>query len=156
MSLERVRSYLRQWNRDKDIVELTVSTATSKQAAEALKVELGRIAKSITLRTASGGMLLLTSGDTKVDNKKFKAVLGFNPKMMTPDEAFALTGYTVGGICPFDLPEHVAIYLDKSLRRYNSIFPACGSASSMIELTIPEIEQYSNCANWIDVCKIVE
>lgn len=156
MSVETVKQYLKQWGRDKDVIELEVSTATSKEAAEALGVDLGRIAKSITIRSDQGGLLLLASGDSKVDNKKFKISFAFSPKMMNSEEAFTLTAYTVGGICPFDLPEQVQVYLDTSLKRYESIFPACGSANSMIKLSIAELEQYSNYIKWVDVCKIME
>lgn len=156
MSVERVKSYLEKWNRQANVIELTVSTATSILAAEALGVELGRIAKSITMKNNNGGLLLVTSGDTRIDNKKFKAALGINPKMLNSDQALELTGYTVGGICPFDIPEQVEIYLDKSLQRFSSIFPACGSASSMIELTISQLEEYARSNKWVDVCNITQ
>lgn len=154
MSVERVRKYLKVWNKDSDIIELQVSTATSLMAAEALGVELGRIAKSMTLKTAENGLLLVTSGDTKVDNKKFKAVFGFNPKMLNAEAALELTGYQVGGICPFDIPSHVNVYLDNSLKRFESVYPACGSSSSMIRLTISELETYVPSKGWVNVCKI--
>ena len=157
MSTEKVREYLKQWNRDKDVVELQVSTATVTLAAEALKVIPARIAKSITLRNnKGGGLLIVAAGDVRVDNKKFKARFGFPPKMLTVDEALTATGFAVGGICPFALPDDLEIYLDESLKRFNSVFPACGSANSMIEVTINELVEYSRSRGWVDIGKYVE
>lgn len=156
MSIEKVKDYLKQWNRENDVIELSVSTATSQLAAEALGVTQGRIAKSITIKNSEAGMMLVASGDVKVDNKKFKARFGFAPKMLNAEQALALTGYMVGGICPLGLPAHCPVYLDESLKRYESVFPACGSANSMIELTIAQMEEYSKSLGWVDVCKIME
>ncbi|UQZ89641.1 EBSC protein [Deltaproteobacteria bacterium Smac51] len=155
MSTERVKDFLSKWNREGEVRELTVSTATSDLAAAALGVIVGRIAKSITLRhKENGALLLVVSGDARVDNKKFKKSFGFNPRMLSTDEALAYTGYAVGGICPFDIPNNVSVYLDESLRRYESVFPACGSSNSMIELAIDDLVEYSNSLGWVDVCNI--
>ena len=156
MSVERVKSYLKHWNRENDIIELSVSTATSILAAEALGVELGRIAKSITIKSSAGCLLLVTSCDTRIDNKKFKAALGFSPKMLSSDQALELTGYAVGGICPFDMPSQIEIYFDESLKRFTTVFPACGSSSSMIELTIAQLEEYAKSQRWVEVCNIIQ
>jgi len=156
MSVDKARNYLKQWHRDTDIIEITGSTATSVLAAEALGVDLGRIAKSMTIKKDNSGLLLITSGDSKIDNKKFKSVFGFTPRMLNADSAFNLIGYRVGGICPFDIPESVKVYLDITLKRYKSIYPACGSSNSMIQLTIDELETYSKFSAWVDVCIIPE
>ncbi|MDL2260037.1 YbaK/EbsC family protein [Deltaproteobacteria bacterium OttesenSCG-928-K17] len=153
MSIEKVKAYLNKWNRAADVVELEESTATSQLAAEALGVMLGQIAKSMTLRNAEAGLMVVASGDVRIDNKKFKARFGINPKMLDAEQAFALTGHRVGGICPLALPENCPIYLDESLKRFEAVFPACGSSNSMIKLTIPELEEYSGSLGWVDVCK---
>lgn len=157
MSTEQVKEYLKRWGRDNDVVETKVSTATVPLAAAALGVVPGRIAKSITLRDGKGGgLMVVTAGDTKIDNKKFKFHFGFNPRMLNAEEAYALTGYMVGGVCPFALSPELAVYLDESMRRFATIFPACGSSSSMIELSSDELFEYSISRGWVDVCKIAE
>jgi len=157
MSIDKVKEYLKQWNRDRDVIELTVSTATVTLAAEALNVIPARIAKSITLRdNQGGGMLVVASGDIRVDNKKFKQQFGFNPKMLTADEALIATGFAVGGICPFALPGTLPVYLDDSLRRFDTVFPACGSSNSMIEVTITDLNEYSRSWGWVDIGKYAE
>ena len=136
------------------MVELEVSTATVVLAAEALGVIPGRIAKSITFRRAESGLMVVTSGDARIDNQKFKACFGVSPKMLKPEEAFRLTGFEVGGICPFGLPDTCEVYLDESLNRFQTVFPACGSSSSMIELGNDELEEYSRSRGWVDVCRL--
>lgn len=156
MSTARVKEYLKRWGRDKDVVETETSTATVPQAAAALGVVRGRIAKSITLRNGQGGgLMVVTSGDVKIDNKKFKQYFGFSPRMLNTEEARVLTGFMVGGVCPFGLPAGLAVYLDESLRRFDTVFPACGSSNSMIELTVDQLMEYSLSREWIDVCKVV-
>lgn len=156
MSINRVKQYLKQWNRDGDVVELTESTATVPLAAAALGVIPARIAKSITLRRDDGGLLVVAAGDARVDNKLFKQRFGKTPRMLSAEDAHRLTGYMVGGICPFDLPSNFPVYLDRSLQRFESIFPACGSSNSMIQLTITELEIYSDSQGWVEVCSIAE
>jgi len=154
MSVEKVKLYLSKWERDKDVVELTVSTATVELAAEALKVPPGRIAKSVTLKNGDSAMLIVTAGDSRIDNKKFKKQFGFSPRMLSHEEALSFTGYAVGGICPFGLPPALQVYLDISLKQYETVFPACGSASSMIELSNAELEEYSQALAWVDVARL--
>jgi prolyl-tRNA editing enzyme YbaK/EbsC (Cys-tRNA(Pro) deacylase) len=156
MGIEKVREHLSRWNRQADIIELAASTATVQEAAAALGVIPARIAKSISLKTADGAMVVVTAGDTKIDNRKYKDRFAMKAKMLNPDEALALTGHAVGGVCPFALPKGVAAYLDESLRRFETVFPACGSSNSAIELTLTELQDYSPCAGWVDVCKSID
>ena len=153
MSVENVRAYLDRWNRGKDVVEMNISTATVELAAAALKVIPARIAKSITLRREGGApMIVVTSGDMKIDNKKFRHHFGFKPRMLSHEEALEHTGHAIGGVCPFALPQEISVYLDNSMKRFQTIFPACGSSNSLIELTPPELEEYSQSSGWVDVC----
>ena len=156
MSVEKVKEYLKQWNKDKDVIELADSTATVLLAAQALNVEPGRIAKSITIKNGESGLMVVASGDTKIDNKKFKSFFKFNPRMLSPEDAFNLTGFAVGGVCPFGLNDNVPIYLDDSLKRYDTVFPACGSSNSMIEISPAELEEVARVRAWIDVCKFID
>jgi len=156
MSIERVRAYFRALGQEERIREFTVSSATVALAAEALHCEGCRIAKTLSFHGKEGVILVVAAGDAKIDNAKFKAAFGLKAKMLTPDEAVALVGHAVGGVCPFAVNEGVAVWLDESLRRFETVFPAAGSANSAIELTIPELEEYSRCAGWADVCKLPE
>lgn len=153
MSVQIVKDYLKQWNKDQDVQEFNVSSATVDLAAAALGVAPARIAKSITFRKEEGCLLVVAAGDAKVDNAKFKAQFGVKPRMLTAEEAYAMTGYKVGGVCPFALPERVSLFLDISLKRFSTVFPACGSSNSCIELTCEELEAYSSSLGWVDVCK---
>jgi len=152
MSLEQVRLYLSRWARDKDIIDLADSIATVELAARALKVEPERIAKSISLRCDNDAMMLVTSGDMKLDNRKFREEFGFKPRMLSHEEALKHTGHAIGGVCPFALPDKVKVYLDSSLKRFTTVFPACGDDNSAIELSPAELEEYSRCLAWVDVC----
>ena len=153
MPIEQVRTYLDKWNRGKDVVEMAISTATVELAAAALKVIPARIAKSITLRREGGApIIVVSSGDMKIDNRKFRHQFGFKPRMLSPEEALEHTGHAIGGVCPFALPPDVTVYLDNSMKRFQTIFPACGSSNSLIELTTPELEEYSHSSGWVDVC----
>jgi prolyl-tRNA editing enzyme YbaK/EbsC (Cys-tRNA(Pro) deacylase) len=152
MSIEAVKKHLARWKRDGDIIELPQSTATVAEAARTIGVEAARIAKSISLKKGDGAIILVTAGDTKVDNRKFKDYFGVKASMLNPGEALRLTGHAVGGVCPFGLPNGVDVYLDASLKRFASVFPACGSGNSMIELTMDELNEYSNNRAWVDVC----
>jgi prolyl-tRNA editing enzyme YbaK/EbsC (Cys-tRNA(Pro) deacylase) len=153
MAIDKVREYLSRWDRQADIIELEASTATVPEAAAAIGVIPARIAKSISLKTAGGAMVVVTAGDTKIDNRKYKDRFAMKATMLSPDEALALTGHAVGGVCPFALPEGVSVYLDESLRRFETVYPACGSSNSAIELTLTELQDYSSAAGWVDVCK---
>ena len=153
MAIEKVREYFRQHGMENRVQELDVSSATVELAAEALHCEPCRIAKTLSFLAAGIPILIVTAGDAKIDNAKYKAQFGAKAKMMTPDEAETLVGHAVGGVCPFAVNPGVTIYLDKSLKRFQTVFPACGSANSAIELTIDELEKYSANTAWIDVCK---
>lgn len=154
MSIEKVKEYLKQFGRENDILELDQSSATVALAAEALDVIPARIAKTLSFKSEAGCILIVTAGDTKIDNKKFKTHFGFKAKMLTPDEAVKFTGHAVGGVCPFALKENVKVYCDISMKRFDTVFPACGSSNSAIKLTCDELEKYSGCAEWVDVCKL--
>ncbi|MDR0623322.1 MAG: YbaK/EbsC family protein [Treponema sp.] len=156
MSIDGVRAYLQRWGRDTDIIEMNVSTATVAEAAAALGVIPARIAKSISLKNGDAAMVVVTAGDMKLDNRKYKDHFGVKAKMLSPEEALAFTGHAVGGVCPFMLPPEVAVYLDVSMQRFKTVYPACGSANSAIELTMDELHEYSQSRGWVDVCKPVE
>lgn len=152
MSIEAVKAYFRPLGREQDIQEFPVSSATVELAAQALSTQPARIAKTLSFQDGESCLLVVAAGDTKIDNQKFKAFFGFKAKMLTPDQALAMTGHAVGGVCPFALPEGVRVVLDESMRRFSTVFPACGSSNSAIELTCEELEQYSG-GTWADVCK---
>lgn len=156
MSIERVKAYFKQYDMDQRIIELQESSATVELAALALGCEPERIAKSLSFMVEDKPILVICAGDVKIDNPKYKATFGAKAKMLAPDEVERLVGHAVGGVCPFGIEEGVAVYLDESLKRFTSVFPACGSANSAIELTIPELEQYCGYEKWVDVCKLLE
>ena len=135
------------------IREFTVSSATVALAAEALHCEPCRIAKTLSFKVNNSPILIVTAGDAKIDNAKYKAQFGAKAKMLSPDEVPALIGHSIGGVCPFAVKDDVTVYLDQSLKRFQTVFPACGSSNSAIELTIEELETYSDFSEWIDVCK---
>lgn len=153
MAIERVREYFKQWGRDLDILEFDTSSATVELAAKALQVEPGRIAKTLSFKKNEGAMLIVAAGNSKIDNSKFKAEFAMKAKMLSPEEALEFTGHAVGGICPFGLISELPVYLDISLKRFDYVFPACGSSNSAIRLSLEELEQFSNSIKWIDVCK---
>ena len=154
MSIERVRTYFREQGIEDRIREFDVSSATVELAAAALHCEPKRIAKTLSFMLEGNGILVVAAGDAKIDNVKYKARFGKKAKMLSPDEVVTLIGHAVGGVCPFAVNEGVAVYLDESLKRFETVFPACGSANSAIELTIPELERYSGYNGWVDVCKL--
>ncbi len=153
MAIDEVREYLKQWNRDKDILEFDTSSATVELAAQALGVEGARIAKTLAFKAGDEALLLVTAGDTKIDNGKFKVELGFKAKMLTAEEVLGYTGHAVGGVCPFGLKNELPVYLDVSLKRFETVFPAAGSSNSGIGLTCAELEEYALSRKWVDVCK---
>ena len=153
MSIERVREYFRGFGVAERIQEFPVSSATVELAAAALGCEGCRIAKTLSFLVDGSPVLVVAAGDARVDNGKFKAFFHTKAKMLSPQEAAELVGHAVGGVCPFAVNEGVRTYLDISLRRFETVFPACGSSNSAIELTLPELEQYSLSRAWIDVCK---
>ena len=144
MSIDNVRKYLTQFNIENDILEFPVSSATVQLAAEALNVIPARITKTLALKDGDGCMVIAVAGDGKIDNKKFKTEFGFKAKMLSPEETLEMTGHAVGGVCPFALPEGVKAYCDISMKRFDTVFPACGSSNSAIELTCDELFEYSN------------
>ena len=153
MAIEKVIEYFENLGIAEKIKQFEVSSATVELAAKALGCEGARIAKTISFMLDDKAILIVTAGDAKIDNAKYKAYFGKKAKMLTPDEAIELIGHAVGGICPFATKDTSKIYLDVSLKRFETVFPACGSSNSAIELTIPELETYSNYISWIDVCK---
>lgn len=156
MAIEKVKNYFKQFGMDDRIREFEVSSATVELAAQALHCDPCRIAKTLSFMVDESPILIVAAGDAKIDNPKYKAQFRTKAKMLTPEQALELTGHAVGGICPFAVPGGVKVYLDKSLQRFETVFPAAGSANSAIELTIPELEKYSGFESWIDVCKSKE
>lgn len=153
MGIERVRKYFKEEGIADKIQEFDVSSATVELAAKALGVEGQRIAKTLSFRKDDSCILVVTAGDMRIDNSKFKKTFGMKAKMLSPDEVIKYTGYQVGGVCPFDIDNEISIYLDKSLQRFTTVFPACGSSNSAIELDLDELLRYSNAKQWVDVCK---
>lgn len=153
MAIEKVKAYFKEYGMEKRIQELEMSSATVELAAEALNCEPCRIAKTLSFMVNESPILIVTAGDAKIDNAKYKAQFSAKAKMLTPEEAQELIGHAVGGVCPFAVNEGVEVYLDVSLKRFTTVFPACGSSNSAIELTIEELEKYSGYTAWIDVCK---
>ncbi len=156
MSIERARTYLRNFGIEDRVRELSESSATVALAAEALGCAPQRIAKTLSFMVNGQAILIVTAGDVKIDNSKYKKYYGAKAKMLSTEEVTELIGHAVGGVCPFGVNEGVKIYLDESLKRFETVFPACGSSNSAIELTIPELEQYSGYECWVDVCKLTE
>lgn len=153
MAIERVREYLRQWNVDGRIQEFPVSSATVELAAEALGCAPERIAKSLSFQAGDQPILIVVAGDAKVDNSKYKSCFGVKAKMLPYEQVEETIGHAVGGVCPFGIKEGIKVYLDCSLKRFKTVFPACGSSNSAIELTLQELEQFSRFTEWVDVCK---
>jgi len=156
MSIQKVKEYFRSVGMEERVQEFSVSSATVALAAEALGCEPCRIAKSLSFSVGEKAVLVVAAGDTKIDNGKYKAFFGAKAKMLSPDEVTEKIGHAVGGVCPFAVKSGVEVYLDESLKRFATVFPACGSSNSAIELTLGELETHSNCKAWIDVCKIPE
>ena len=156
MAIEKIREYFRQFGMEDRIREFDVSSATVELAAQALGCEGCRIAKTLSFITPDGPVLVVAAGDAKIDNPKYKAQFSTKAKMLTPEQAVQLIGHAVGGVCPFAINEGVKVYLDESLKRFPTVFPACGSSNSAIELTIEELEKHSSYTSWIDVCKLPE
>lgn len=153
MSIEKVRAYFAQFDMEQRILEFPVSSATVELAAQALNCEPCRIIKTLSFNVNGTPILIAAAGDAKVDNAKYKARFGAKAKMLSRDDAAMLIGHAVGGVCPFAVNEGVQVYLDISMKRFETVFPAAGSSNSAIELTIPEMEAYSGYTDWVDVCK---
>ena len=154
MSIQKVREYFRGFGIEDRIREFDVSSATVELAAVAVGVEGARIAKSLSFKVEDQPIIIVVAGDAKVDNSRYKAQFHTKAKMLTHEEAHELIGHDVGGVCPFALPEDVKVYLDVSMKRFETVFPAAGSSNSAVEMTCDELERYaSNFAAWVDVCK---
>ena len=156
MSIARVREYFGNHGIEDRVLEFDVSSATVELAAEALHCEPCRIAKTLSFTVGGKAILIVMAGDAKINNAKYKAHFGAKAKMLTFDEVEQTIGHGVGGVCPFAINDGVSVYLDESLKRFETVFPACGSANSAIELTIPELERYSGFEEWVDVGKLTE
>ncbi len=158
MAIEIVREYFKQLGIEDRIMEFDVSSATVELAALAVGVEGARICKTLSFKDGDNGCILIqTAGDAKIDNRKFKDTFGQKAKMLSPDEVIAFTGHAIGGVCAFGINnDNVKIFCDESLKRFETIFPACGSSNSAIEFTCEELYKYSNAIEWIDVCKLPE
>jgi len=153
MAIEKVREYLKKYGVDDRIQEFNVSSATVELAAKALGCEPVRIAKSLSFKADGKYLVIVTAGDAKIDNAKYKATFNTKAKMLSPEETIENIGHAIGGVCPFGVNNEVFVYLDESLKRFETVFPACGSSNSAIELSIAELEKYSGYTGWIDVCK---
>lgn len=155
MSIEHCRAYFRPLGREQDILEFDVSSATVELAAQAVGVEPARIAKTLSFLVDDACVLIVTAGDAKIDNSKFKAQFHTKAKMLSPEQVLDFTGHAVGGVCPFAIahPDRSTTYLDVSLQRFETVFPAAGSSNSAIQLTCEELATYARSAGWIDVCK---
>ena len=153
MSLENVKDYFRKYGIEERIKEFETSSATVELAAQAIGCKPEHIAKTLSFKKEDKAILIVVSGDAKIDNSKYKTKFNTKAKMLNIDEVEEMVGHKVGGVCPFAIKENVDVYLDNSLKRFATIYPACGSSNSAIELTIDELEKYSNFREWIDVCK---
>jgi len=154
MSFIKVQDYFKKYNmEDRIIVFENAKSATVNEAAEVLGCEGARIAKTLSFKLKEGVLLVVAAGDARVDNSKFRACFNEKANMVKFDEVESLVGHAVGGVCPFAINEGINVYLDESLKRFETVYPACGSDNSAIELTIPELEKYSKFTSWVDVCK---
>ena len=153
MSIERVRTYFKQWNMEERILEFEVSSATVELAAQAVGCEQARIAKTLSFKVDGKAILIVSAGDAKVNNSAYKAQFHTKAVMLKPEEVTEMIGHAIGGVCPFGVNPEVEVYLDESLRRFETVYPAAGSSNSAIELNMEEMEKYSGSRGWIDVCK---
>ncbi|MBQ7312366.1 MAG: YbaK/EbsC family protein [Clostridia bacterium] len=153
MAIEKVKAYFASLGMEERVLEFEVSSATVELAAAAVGCEPGRIVKTLSFDVRGTAVLIVCAGNARIDNPKYKAQFSAKAKMLTPDEAAEKVGHAVGGVCPFAVNEGVEVYLEESLKAYETVYPACGSSNSAIELTIPELEQVSGFTAWVDVCK---
>lgn len=156
MAFEQAKEHFKKWNMEERVLEFTESSATVELAALAVGCEPARIAKTLSFKIGEEPILIVTAGDMKIDNHKYKARFLTKAKMLSPDEVAEKIGHSVGGVCPFGIKEGVTVYLDDSLKRFTTVFPACGSGNSAIELTLSELEICSGYDSWIDVCKSMD
>lgn len=153
MTTERCREYFKQFGRDQDVMELELSSATVELAAVALNLEPGRIAKTMSFKAAEGCIIVVVAGDKRVDNQKFRSEFNLKLKMLHGESVEELTGYAPGGVCPFANPEKAKKYIDISVKRFETVYPACGTANSAIELTCDDLFKYAEAERWVDICK---
>lgn len=153
MSIEKAKEYLKKFGAEDRVQEFSVSSATVELAAAALGCEPCRIAKTLSFMVGETPILIVAAGDAKIDNPKYKEKFNTKAKMLSFDEVETLVGHAVGGVCPFGINEGVEVYLDESLKRFSTVYPACGSSNSAIPLTIAELEEYAPYKEWVDVCK---
>ena len=156
MAFERAKEYLKGFGLDDKVLEFEVSSATVKEAAIAANCQEAEIAKTLSFMVEGKPILIVVAGDQKIDNSKYKAEFHTKAKMLAFEEVELLIGHAVGGVCPFGINEDVEVYLDESLKRFETIYPACGSSNSAVKLSIEELERASNYKSWIDVCKAIE
>jgi len=156
MSWETARDHLAKWGKEKDVIEPGVSTATVALAAAAIGVEPARIAKTLAVYRGKSALLVVAAGTARLDNRKFKEQFAFKPRMLSGEDTFRITSHQPGGVCPFGIPEEVEVFLDASLKVFESVFPACGTATTSIELTLAELKEISGSKGWVDVCKMPE
>ena len=156
MAIDQVKAYFKTFGMEGRILEFDVSSATVELAAQALNCEPCRIAKSLSFLVDGAAVLVVAAGDARVDNAKFKARFHLKAKMLSPDAVLALVGHPVGGVCPFGRNPGVPVYLDESLRRFDTVYPAVGSSNSAIGLSIEELYDCSEALGWVDVCKLPE
>ncbi len=158
MAIDKVREYFRQFGLEDKILEFDVSSATVDLAAQAIGVEGARICKTLSFKDKDGGCILIqAAGDARIDNRKFKDKFHLKAKMLTAEEVVEFTGHAIGGVCAFAIENpNVKVYTDESLKRFDTVFPACGSSNSAIEFTCDELFRYSNAIEWVDVCKLPE
>lgn len=156
MSIEKVREYMKNFGYEEKILEFAVSSATVELAAKAVGTEGARIAKTLSFLVDEKAILIVAAGDARIDNKKYKTLFHTKAKMLTPEQVDKLIGHSIGGVCPFAINDGVRVFLDESLKRFETVFPACGSSNSAIELTIPELEKLSQFETWVDITKLPE
>lgn len=153
MSLVKAKEYLKKFHLDGNVIEFHESTATVREAAEALGCRDAEIAKTMAFLVDDSPILIVASGDKKIDNSKFKQTFHTKAKMIPSEELETLVGHTAGGVCPFGINSNVKVYLDVSLKEFDTVYPACGTSNSAVKLTIPELEEASNYVEYVDVCK---
>lgn len=156
MSLQKVQEYLKKYNMEERIIEMPTSSATVALAAESLGCEEARIAKTLSFSLKDKYILVVAAGDTKIDNAKYKAEFGEKAHMLSADVVEEIIGHPVGGVCPFAINDNIEVYLDESLKRFKTVYPACGSINTAIEISIEELEKTTNYIKWVDVCKLKE
>ena len=156
MSIEKARAYLKECGIEDRVQEFDVSSATVELAAAALGVSGERIAKTLSFKTGEGCVLVVAAGDARIDNRKFKDKFGIKPKMLPAEEVLDLVGYAVGGVCPFGINSGVPVYIDRSVLRFDTVFPAVGSANSAVEVSPDELFKFSHAIDWVEVSKLPE